>query len=86
MLRVSDTGIGIDPETAARIFEPFVRIGREDSPPAEGLGLGLSLVKALVERHGGAVSCSSDGPGRGSEFVVRLPAGAPQDEDAPGAS
>jgi PAS domain S-box-containing protein len=83
VLRVADTGIGFAPETAAHIFEPFVRIGRGETPSAEGLGLGLSLVKALVERHGGGVSCSSEGPGRGSEFVVRLPASAMQDEDAP---
>jgi PAS domain S-box-containing protein len=83
VLRVSDNGIGIAPETASRIFEPFVRIGRADSPSTEGLGLGLSLVKALAERHGGGVSYSSEGPGRGSEFVVRLPASVGQDEDAP---
>jgi two-component system, sensor histidine kinase len=69
VLRVRDTGVGIPPEVLPRIFEPFVQADRS----AGGLGLGLTLVKRLVELHGGAVSASSAGRGRGSEFEVRLP-------------
>src|SRR5262249_27165099 len=75
VIRVRDTGIGIPPEMLTRIFDPFVQARAEAGPSSEGLGLGLALVKGLVERHGGTVSASSRGPGLGSEFVVRLPAG-----------
>jgi signal transduction histidine kinase/CheY-like chemotaxis protein len=71
VLRVRDTGVGIQPESLPRIFEPFVQADRS----AGGLGLGLSLVKRLVELHGGTVSASSAGRDRGSEFEVRLPRG-----------
>jgi len=70
-LRVTDTGIGIPPELLPRIFERFVQGAPAGSPG--GFGLGLSLVKRLVEAHGGAVSAGSAGPGRGSEFEVCLP-------------
>ena len=72
-LRVRDTGIGIEPEMLPRIFGMFVQAdGRRDRSQG-GLGIGLSLVKALVEMHGGGVEARSGGPGKGSEFVVRLP-------------
>jgi signal transduction histidine kinase len=70
-IAVRDTGIGIDAGALPHIFDPFVRIGRH--PPQEGLGIGLMLVRALVAMHDGSVTASSDGPGKGSEFVVRLP-------------
>ncbi len=77
ILRVRDTGIGIHRDSLLLVFEPFVQANRADARPQGGLGLGLTLVKRLVELHGGTVSASSAGPNRGSEFVVRLPRGAP---------
>jgi len=74
VLRVRDTGQGIPAELLARVFDLFVQEPQALDRARGGLGLGLTLVKRLVELHGGAVSASSDGPGRGSEFVVRLPA------------
>ena len=71
VIRVSDNGRGIDPELLPRIFDPFQQ--GEDG----GLGLGLALVKSLVELHGGGVAVRSEGPGMGSEFVVHLPAAGP---------
>ena len=80
VLRVRDTGIGIAPEVLPRVFDLFVQERQAIDRSQGGLGLGLTIVRNLVERHGGTVSASSDGPGRGSEFVVRLPmaeSGAP---------
>jgi two-component system, sensor histidine kinase len=74
VVRVRDSGAGIAPEFLPRIFEVFSRGGgdnREQSSP--GLGLGLSVVRELVGKHGGSVAASSPGLGHGSEFVVRLP-------------
>jgi PAS domain S-box-containing protein len=72
-VHVQDTGAGIEPDLLGRLFEPFHQ-GSQDLPrPKGGLGLGLALVKGLVELHGGTVEACSEGPGRGSEFVVRLP-------------
>jgi CheY-like chemotaxis protein/two-component sensor histidine kinase len=73
VIRVRDNGIGIRPEMLGRIFEMFTQADRVEGRISEGLGLGLPLVKSLVELHGGSVDAHSDGPGRGSEFVVRLP-------------
>jgi signal transduction histidine kinase len=70
-LRVRDTGVGLDPRTLPHLFDLF---GQARPGAGGGLGVGLSLVRALAELHGGAVEALSDGPGRGSEFVVRLPA------------
>lgn len=75
-IRVSDNGIGIAREQLPRIFELFVRAPR--ARQREGLGVGLHLVRALVEQHGGQVAAHSDGPGAGSEFTVRLPLCAPE--------
>ncbi len=72
-LSVRDDGVGISPELLARIFEPFVQERRPDAPQS-GLGLGLALVRSLTALHGGQVQAYSEGPGRGSEFVLRLPA------------
>ena len=88
VMRVRDTGIGIAPELLPRVFDPFVQADRASVPSQGGLGLGLALVRGLVERHGGTVAVSSAGPGRGSEFIVRLPVGrtepeAPSSGDAP---
>jgi signal transduction histidine kinase len=74
VLRVADDGIGIVPELASRVFDLFVQGERALDRSQGGLGIGLTLVRRLVEMHGGGVSVHSDGPGRGAEFTVRLPA------------
>jgi two-component system CheB/CheR fusion protein len=74
VISVRDTGIGMEPELLPRIFEPFSQAERgSDHARGGGLGLGLALVKALVELHGGGIEARSAGPGRGSELVLRLP-------------
>lgn len=73
-IRVRDVGIGIPPEMLGRIFERFVQLDDADDRIDGGLGLGLWLVKSIVEMHGGRVEACSEGRGHGSEFVVRLPA------------
>jgi CheY-like chemotaxis protein len=77
VLRVRDTGIGIAPEVLPRVFDLFVRADRSQAGSEEGLGVGLALARTLVELHGGTITAQSEGPGRGSEFVLRLPVGAP---------
>ena len=72
-IEVADNGIGMAPELAARAFDLFAQAERTSDRASGGLGLGLALVKSLVELHGGAVACDSAGPGRGSRFSVRLP-------------
>ncbi len=73
VLRVRDTGIGIAPELLPRLFDMFFQAERRTKDSQGGLGIGLSLVRGLVELHGGSVEARSAGPGQGSEFVVRLP-------------
>jgi CheY-like chemotaxis protein len=73
VIRVKDTGVGIPAEMLPRIFEMFVQVDHSLERSQGGLGLGLTLVHRLVQMHGGSVEAYSDGPGRGSEFVVRLP-------------
>ncbi|HEX2227025.1 MAG TPA: ATP-binding protein, partial [Candidatus Binatia bacterium] len=70
---VRDSGIGISPEMMSRIFEMFAQVEQSGHRTQGGLGLGLTLVRTLVELHGGTVEVQSEGPGRGSEFIVRLP-------------
>ena len=72
-MRVRDTGLGIAPEMLPRVFELFTQADRSLAHSQGGLGIGLSLVRSLVQLHGGRVTAHSDGPGRGSEFVVYLP-------------
>ena len=72
-LRVEDEGYGIAPELLPRVFDLFVQGERTLDRAQGGLGIGLTLVRRLVELHGGSVSASSDGPGRGSVFSVTLP-------------
>jgi CheY-like chemotaxis protein/two-component sensor histidine kinase len=74
VLRVRDTGIGIDPELLPTIFDLFVQAERRLDRSHGGLGIGLTLVRRLVEMHSGSVTAHSEGPGKGSEFVVRLAA------------
>jgi CheY-like chemotaxis protein len=76
VISVTDDGIGIDPEMLPRIFDVFSQEKPALDRSQGGLGIGLSLVRGLVELHGGSVEAYSDGPGTGSEFVVRLPAAA----------
>jgi signal transduction histidine kinase/ActR/RegA family two-component response regulator len=73
-IRVRDTGIGIDPKLQPHIFDLFVQADNSLARSRGGLGIGLTLVRRLVELHGGSVSVTSQGVGHGSEFVVRLPA------------
>jgi CheY-like chemotaxis protein len=74
VIRVRDNGIGIPPDQLPAMFELFVQGDRSSARSEGGLGIGLTLVKSLVEMHGGSVSAASEGPGNGSEFIVRLPA------------
>ena len=74
LMAVRDTGRGIPAEMMPHIFEMFTQVDRSLERSQGGLGVGLSLVRHLVELHGGAVAARSDGEGRGSEFVVRVPA------------
>jgi signal transduction histidine kinase/ActR/RegA family two-component response regulator len=76
---VKDDGIGLAPEMLERVFEPFVQHPQPLDRGAGGLGLGLAIVRNLVKAHGGIVFVRSDGPDRGSEFIVQLP---PADEGA----
>jgi CheY-like chemotaxis protein/two-component sensor histidine kinase len=73
-LRVRDTGVGIPPEVLPHVFGLFTQEERSLARSQGGLGIGLSLVRGLVEMHGGSVEATSPGVGRGSEFTVRLPA------------
>ena len=73
VVTITDTGIGIPPEQLSSIFEMFSQVDRTNRTHG-GLGIGLHLVKRLIEMHGGEVSAHSDGPGLGSRFTVRLPA------------
>jgi signal transduction histidine kinase len=70
---VSDTGIGIAADALPRVFDMFVQANARDSRAQSGLGIGLTLVRSLVEMHGGSVAARSAGAGLGSEFQVRLP-------------
>jgi len=83
-IEVRDTGIGIDPEHLPVIFELFTQVNTSMDRSRGGLGIGLALVRRLVELHGGTVRCASDGVGRGSSFVVRLPRGERADGVSPG--
>ena len=72
--RVRDNGVGISPELLPRMFDLFAQADRSLARSEGGLGIGLTLVRSLAELHGGTVTATSDGPGKGSEFVLRLPA------------
>jgi signal transduction histidine kinase/CheY-like chemotaxis protein len=72
-LTVRDTGVGMTPEVLARLFQPFEQGPQSSARTRGGFGMGLALVKGLVALHGGEVQASSEGPGSGSQFRVRLP-------------
>ena len=76
LIEVSDTGIGIPAVALPRVFDLFTQVRSQQSYSGGGLGIGLSLVKQLVEMHGGRVIAASEGSGQGSRFTVRLPAAA----------
>jgi len=87
---ISDNGRGMRPDQLKSIFQPFVQLPDAESDREGGLGLGLPLVRSVIELHGGRVDAQSDGPGRGSCFTIRLPRasdngdpGDPQGSDAP---
>jgi len=77
VLRVRDTGMGLSPEMLLRVFDLFAQADRSLAHSEGGLGVGLTLARTLIELHGGKITAHSEGPGRGSEFVVRLPVGVP---------
>ena len=80
VVSVRDNGIGIPAESLENIFDMFCQVDRDTERSTSGLGIGLALVKGLVEMHGGTVTATSEGPGRGSTFTVTLPAAIPQRE------
>jgi PAS domain S-box-containing protein len=91
-ITVSDTGIGIPPVQLPRIFDMFTQLQAHRDRTYGGLGIGLTLSRRLVQLHGGTIEASSEGPGRGSQFTIRLPldnmpqrqeAGPDADEEAP---
>ena len=73
VIQVRDNGAGIPPQALPQIFDMFAQVEHPQQRAAGGLGLGLSIVRSLVELHGGTVQVHSDGPGQGAEFAVRLP-------------
>ena len=81
LIRVKDTGIGIPAEMLPKVFDMFTQVDRSLERAEGGLGIGLTLVHRLVEMHGGTVEAHSEGPGRGSEFVVRLPVATELNDD-----
>ncbi|HZT82863.1 MAG TPA: PAS domain S-box protein, partial [Gemmataceae bacterium] len=83
VVAVRDTGVGMDPETLARVFDAFSQADRSRERSRGGLGLGLALVKGLMELHGGRVVASSDGPGRGSEVLLAVPLGREAPAESP---
>jgi PAS domain S-box-containing protein len=82
VITVSDSGVGISSGMLPLVFDLFVQADRPLERRGDGLGIGLSLVKRLVELHGGSVSAHSDGPGQGSRFTLRLPISGESREDA----
>jgi PAS domain S-box-containing protein len=83
LLQVRDTGAGMDDAMLARAFEPFAQEAQASDRPRGGLGLGLTIVRSLIDLHGGSVSAASEGPSTGCEFTIRLPRLAAADPAAP---
>lgn len=77
VVKVEDDGLGIAPEVLPRIFDLFTQAELAEERPRAGLGIGLSVVKDITQLHGGSVQVRSDGVGKGSEFIVRLPLAGP---------
>ncbi|HET7845444.1 MAG TPA: PAS domain-containing sensor histidine kinase [Xanthomonadales bacterium] len=83
VMRVFDSGMGLSPEDIERIFQLFTQVSTSEKTSDPGLGIGLALVQQLVNLHGGHVAAMSEGRGKGSVFVVRLPLAHPGTRDAP---
>jgi len=83
VVRVTDTGAGIPQDMLDRIFELFMQVEPSGDRPRSGLGIGLTIVRSFVHLHGGTVVARSEGPGQGSEFVVRLPVALEEAAAAP---
>ena len=78
VIAVRDTGIGIPADALPRVFDMFTQTGKSSLSGASGLGIGLSIARSLARLHGGDIQVSSDGPGRGSEFLIRIPIRLPE--------
>ena len=74
LIRVSDQGAGLSPEDLGRLFGRFQRLSAKPTAGESSTGLGLSIVKRIIDMHGGEVTAESDGPGKGSTFTITLPA------------
>ncbi len=85
-ISVKDNGVGLDPDALPRIFSMFEQSHTVSGQMASGLGIGLSLARRFAEMHGGSVQARSEGPGKGSEFTIRLPALPAAQPDAGGAA
>jgi CheY-like chemotaxis protein len=83
VFRVRDTGAGIQREKLGKVFDLFTQVDASLDRAQGGLGIGLTMVRRLVELHGGSVSAHSDGSGKGSEFIVCLPALADERQESP---
>ncbi len=81
-MTIRDNGIGISADMMPRLFTLFAQAQTALGRAEGGLGIGLSLVRGVVMLHGGTIEARSDGPGTGSEFIVRLPIGTPVEEVA----
>jgi signal transduction histidine kinase len=81
VVEVADNGIGIPPQELARIFDIFVQLRSDLSPATAGLGIGLALARSITEMHGGRLEARSEGPGRGSRFLLTLPLSHPAAAD-----
>jgi signal transduction histidine kinase len=77
IIKVLDNGIGLTPEMIPHIFDIFTQANRSEQHVQGGLGIGLALVRGIVQMHGGTVEAHSPGPNQGSEFIVRLPISQP---------
>jgi len=82
VFRIRDTGIGIPPSMLDKVFDMFIQVDSGLDRAHGGLGIGLTLVRELVHLHQGSICVTSDGPGHGSEFVVRIPCTQPSTDDA----
>jgi CheY-like chemotaxis protein len=84
VIAVLDNGMGFPPDLGEQLFEPFAQWAPAEQSAA-GLGIGLSLVRGIVELHGGTINAASEGPGKGSRFEMRLPLAAAAEAAVPGA-
>jgi signal transduction histidine kinase len=73
MVSVTDTGVGIAPSALPNLFDMFMRNDEHGERPRDGLGIGLTLARRLIELHEGTIEAMSDGPGTGATFIIRLP-------------